>query len=84
MPSEWDEPDGDDDAEDGYDDEGLDADTVPCPQCGADVYEDAPQCPACGNYITYHHQLAPLWWWTAVVILALIALAIWSSLRNLP
>lgn len=31
------------------DDESL---TVRCPECGADVYEDAEQCPECGNYIT--------------------------------
>ncbi len=25
--------------------------TIPCPACGAEVYEDAPQCPSCGEYI---------------------------------
>lgn len=32
------------------DDESL---TQPCPACGADVYEDAEQCPVCGEYITW-------------------------------
>jgi len=38
---------------------------APCPQCGAEVYEDAVQCPICGTYITDHGNLwtgRPLWW----------------------
>ena len=27
-------------------------DTVVCPECGADVYEDAGRCPVCGLYLT--------------------------------
>ena len=55
MPADyWDDtPDNVDDHED------LDAvlgdeestDTVVCPECGADVYEDADQCPVCGMFI---------------------------------
>jgi hypothetical protein len=26
-------------------------DTVVCPHCGADVYEDADQCPECGMFL---------------------------------
>jgi uncharacterized membrane protein YvbJ len=40
-------------------DEGLDDDcdsdddaTVHCPACGADVFDDADQCPHCGHWIT--------------------------------
>ncbi len=40
---DWDEP------EDPIDDDG--ADCVACPECGAQVYEDAEQCVACGEYI---------------------------------
>ena len=29
------------------------SETLPCPQCGAEVYEDAEQCPACGTYVTF-------------------------------
>ena len=39
--------------------------TLPCPQCGADVYEDAPACPACGAYITHdtsQWSARPAWW----------------------
>lgn len=37
-----------------YPDDSIDdaADTLPCPECGTAVYEDAEQCHACGHYIT--------------------------------
>jgi len=39
-----DEPDQDDD---------FDAsDTIPCPECGEDIYDDTPSCPCCGHYVT--------------------------------
>ena len=44
--SNWDEDWGEDDA----------AETVPCPACGAEVYEDAPACPACGEYVTAYRS----------------------------
>lgn len=34
----------------GYDDADED-DTLPCPACGRQVYEDADQCPYCGEWI---------------------------------
>lgn len=42
---EWEEPD----EEGEYDDDDLD--TIACPNCGAAVYEDAEQCPQCGEYL---------------------------------
>ncbi len=36
---------------DEYDDDG-DSETYPCPECGAEVYEDAEMCPSCGQFIT--------------------------------
>lgn len=39
--------------------------TVPCVQCGAQVYEDAVRCPACGTYITHQSGVwsgRPVWW----------------------
>ena len=49
--------------------------TVPCPHCGAEVYEDAVQCPACGTYLT--HQ-ANVWsgrptWWIVLGLLGILA-----------
>ena len=57
--------------------------TLPCPHCGANVYEDAPQCPQCGNYITFSTNPwnGRPWWWIvfgmvgiAAAICALLAL----------
>jgi ribosomal protein S27AE len=36
----------------GRDDDGGETLTRECPQCGADVYEDAEQCPLCGEWFT--------------------------------
>lgn len=33
-------------------DEDDESETVECPACGADVYEDSERCPACGEYIS--------------------------------
>ena len=33
------------------DDDDYESDTVTCSECQAEVYEDAEQCPVCGNYI---------------------------------
>ena len=56
----------DDDFDEYPDDHSDDStETVPCPECGAQVYEDAPQCPRCGNYITHDTRVwtgRPLWW----------------------
>ncbi|MFH1922080.1 MAG: hypothetical protein ABIP48_19615 [Planctomycetota bacterium] len=48
--------------------------TVPCPACGADVYEDAVRCPACGDYLTHDTSIwsgRPGWW----VLLGLLGVA---------
>ena len=47
-----------------------------CPECGADVYEDAPQCPACGWYVTSAGQTAVPIGWKLVAVLILIAFAL--------
>jgi hypothetical protein len=52
---------GDDDSDDpdedyDFDDEASfnpdDVETHPCPACGGDVYEEAPRCPHCGEYVS--------------------------------
>jgi hypothetical protein len=58
-----------DDSDDGS------SETVACPECGAEVYEDAVQCPVCGNYIM--HQ-AGIWsgrpaWWIILALLGVLA-----------
>jgi hypothetical protein len=42
----WDEDPSDEILEDDV------SETVPCPECGKPVYEDAVQCPSCGLYIS--------------------------------
>lgn len=65
---EYPEPDDDDDSE-----------TIPCPECGAEVYEFSPHCPTCGNYIT--HSTNPWqgrsWWWIVLGLLGTIATIAW-------
>jgi hypothetical protein len=53
------------------------SDTIPCPDCGADIYEDAVRCPVCGSYVTADTgpwSGRPRWWilLAAAVVLALI------------
>jgi uncharacterized membrane protein YvbJ len=45
------QPDPDD--EDWYDDDTADPDaSVPCPECGAAIYDDSDHCPKCGHWLT--------------------------------
>jgi len=71
------DPADDFDAEEAPDDAADDdlTETTPCPSCGADVYEDAEQCPYCGTYLT--SQTSP-WagrsvWWIVLAVLGLLA-----------
>ncbi|QDU18232.1 zinc-ribbon domain-containing protein [Urbifossiella limnaea] len=71
---------GDDGDDGGDDDDGDDdAETVPCPHCGADVYEDAEQCPRCGKYLSAEDAAPsrPRGWVAVVMVLALVAAVIW-------
>lgn len=64
------------------DDSGL---TAACPDCGAEVYEDAVRCPVCGSYVTYGTNVfsgRPTWWIVLGLlgILAVVAvLALYST-----
>jgi hypothetical protein len=69
---DWELPDPDEFG----DDEDDDTRTTTCTDCGADVYEDAPQCPVCGEYITPGG--GSLWqgrpgWWIVLGLLGIIA-----------
>lgn len=60
------------DRDDAEDDGG-----VACPACGAEMYEDAPQCPACGIYPSreqFPDAPKPRWVMAGVVLCLLIAL----------
>ena len=75
----WFEEAGDELDDEEYPDEHPDDDrteTVSCPECGAEVYEDAVRCPACGNYITHPTSV---WhgrpgWWIVLGLLGVVAL----------
>jgi predicted RNA-binding Zn-ribbon protein involved in translation (DUF1610 family) len=73
-----------------YDDEDSDWDieipddseehgTVECPHCGADIYEDAPQCPVCGEYVIrgsgefWKHKPG---WYVLLALLGIIAVIV--------
>ena len=76
----WFEEPGDEFRDDEYPDDDLDDDfdddysqTIACPECGTEVYEDAVQCPVCGSYIMHRSNVfsgRPTWW----IILALLGI----------
>jgi hypothetical protein len=59
---DWDDDDYDDDE---FDEDDPDA-WYECPLCGADVYEEADVCPACGDYIkpklVSRSDARPMWY----------------------
>jgi hypothetical protein len=71
----WDEPEDEDDA---WDDD--DSATVACPNCGRQVYEDAEQCPHCGEYIIPGASGGGLsgqaGWYQVLVVLGIVAVII--------
>ena len=86
SPTRWSDDDLDDDEfpdedwdEDDIGEQDDEAEVLPCPHCGADVYEDAPKCPACGHYITFESSLwsSRPWWWILLGLLG-IAAVIWA------
>lgn len=49
------------------------ADLIPCPECGAEIYDDSEQCPRCGSYLIHQNNTwsgRPAWW----VILGLLGI----------
>lgn len=77
---DWDD-DPDEDWSDDDEDDG-DSETVPCPSCGAEVYEDAERCPSCESYLVHSTRAwtgKPAWW--ILLGLAGIGAVLWSLLR---
>jgi len=58
---------------------GDESETAPCPACGAEVYEDADRCPACGEFILA--KLAggrgPVLWWIFLGGVAAVAVVLY-------
>ena len=73
--NDWDD---EDDFDDGYDDDygdddDAEVDTKVCPYCRAEIYEEAEECPECGNYLTGREGAAggkPMWIVVTVIVLA--------------
>lgn len=83
----WDDRDADDDPDVtdtdemdfGDDDEEL---TIACPWCRAEIHEDAPRCPHCGNFISKEDgPSAPKPGWLILgAILALLVVLSWIAM----
>ncbi|MBA4018405.1 MAG: hypothetical protein C0483_14660 [Pirellula sp.] len=68
---DYDADDDDIDEEDDSDDADGD-DLLPCPHCGAAIYEQSEKCPKCGEYVDPDAQhRKPLW--VVFTLLVLIA-----------
>jgi hypothetical protein len=79
-----------DDDSDFDQDDSDDIDTIICPECGAEVFDEAPLCPSCGLAFT-EEMLASQggrghsawygrpWWWVALAVLGAGALC-WGLL----
>ena len=57
-----------------------DAEVLPCPACGAEVYEEAERCPECDEYIVpgsgRNVFLGRPLWWVILGLLGTIALIV--------
>lgn len=68
LGDDWDD---DDLVDDEVDDDAVE--TLPCPHCGAEIYEETERCPVCGEYVTFRTSVwsgRPVWW----IVLGLIGL----------
>jgi hypothetical protein len=85
MPRHTRDDDDENDEEDddygdaGYGDDDDEAETVPCPHCGAEVYENAEQCPRCGKYLSAEDRppTRPSGFVGVMLVLALLAALVW-------
>jgi hypothetical protein len=66
-----------DDLDDDDDDE-----TVPCPHCGAAVYEDAERCPRCENYLSREEAPSTVPLWVKLTALVCLGAAILWAIRG--
>ena len=53
------------------------SDTMACPSCGADIYDDSERCPFCGDYVVMRAgATSSRLWWRVALVLALAAIAL--------
>ena len=82
---DWDDPIRDDEFPDEADTvDGDNPALVPCPACGELMADDAPQCAACGDWVTAWSpatERAHGWLWPMIVALLVgVILVIWNKL----
>ena len=81
MDDDWDDDLTDDEWSNDDDDVN---EVVPCPNCGAEIYEDAEQCPACGEYVVHGTSVwsgKPVWWVVLGLVGILALILVLSGLR---
>ena len=69
--------DSDDPARD-EDDWNPDPAMVSCPECGAEVSEEADRCPECGHYFTPDDANGGRTLWYRIAVAFIIALLVWT------
>jgi len=54
-----------------------DSPTIRCPNCAAEIYEDADRCNVCGHWLTRRSETsAGLSWWLVLVLAGMILVLI--------
>jgi hypothetical protein len=76
--------DFDDDEDDDAEDDADEPATIPCPHCGAEVFDDAEQCPSCGSWFVRDRRPLtgrPSWFVVLGFVGVLVAVVTWILLR---
>ena len=86
MPYRAEDPWDDEEEEDQeWDDDDDDLSTITCPYCRAEIYEEAEQCPECGEYISSEDRAARYQWqprWIVLTAALLLLIAALGLLAN--
>ena len=62
------------------------AETLPCPACGAEIYEEAQQCSVCGEYVLHDRSTLggkPGWYLLLGVLGVIAVVVVLSGLMRL-
>jgi hypothetical protein len=76
--------DFDDDEDNDVEDYADEPATIPCPHCGAEVFDDAEQCPACGSWFVRDRRPLtgkPRWFVMLGFVGVLLAIVTWIVLH---
>jgi hypothetical protein len=74
---DWDAEEESDATHDGDSDDG---DTMPCPHCRREIYDDSERCPHCGEYLGGSDEPGtgkPLWVVVTVIVVLAAILLTW-------